>query len=81
MARAAVLKVAVAFNNDQVGQAYAGLLGNLKTNRPAIAPPLALSQWTMPNALHSSLRSRLPKPVKNWLRQLRERLNTAWSTV
>lgn len=81
MARAAVLKVAVAFNNDQVGQAYAGLLKNLKTNRPAIAPPLALSQWTMPNALHSSLRSRLPKPVKNWLRQLRERLNTAWSTV
>lgn len=81
MAQAAVRKVAVAFNNDLAGQAYAGLLENLMQNRPAIAQPLALSQWKMPNALHSSLRSRLPKPVKNWLRQMRERLNTAWSTV
>jgi len=81
MAQAAVLKVAVAFNSDLAGQAYAGLLENLMQNRPAIAQSLALSQWTMPNALHSSLRSRLPKPVKNWLRQMRERLNTAWSTV
>jgi len=81
MAQAAVLKVAVAFDSDQVGHTYARLLETLMQSRPAIAPPLALSQWVMPNALHSSLRSRLPKPVKNWLRQMRERLNTAWSTV
>nr|WP_252869844.1 glycosyltransferase family 4 protein [Brucella pituitosa] len=80
MAQAAVLKVAVAFNSDLAGQAYAGLLENLMQNRPAIAQSLAL---TMDNAerFTSSLRSRLPKPVKNWLRQMRERLNTAWSTV
>lgn len=81
MGRAAILKVAVAFDNDQVGQIYAALLKNLELSRPAVAPSLALSQWTMPTALHSSLRSKLPKPVKNWLRQMRERLNTTWSTV
>lgn len=81
MAEAARLKVAVAFDNDVSGCAYAGLLENLVQDPPAVAAPLPLSQWKMPTALHSSLRSRLPKPVKNWLRQMRERLNTAWSAV
>lgn len=81
MAEAARLKVAVAFDNDVVGRAYAGLLENLVQTPPAIAAALPLSQWKMPTALHSSLRSRLPKPVKNWLRQMRERLNTARSVV
>lgn len=79
MAQAARLKVAVAFDNDVAGFAYAGLLENLVKNPPIIAASLPLSQWKMPAALHSSLRSRLPKPVKNWLRQMRERLNTTLS--
>ncbi|MCL7998797.1 glycosyltransferase family 4 protein [Brucella sp. 21LCYQ03] len=79
MAKAARLKVAVAFDNDVSGLAYAGLLENLVKNPPAIAAPLPLSQWKMPTALHSSLRSRLPKPVKNWLRQMRERLRSVWT--
>ncbi|MEN5299950.1 glycosyltransferase family 4 protein [Brucella sp. TWI559] len=81
MAEAACLKVADAFDNDVVGRTYAGLLENLVQRPPAIAPALPLSQWKMPTALHSSLRSRLPKPVKNWLRQMRERLNTARPAV
>jgi len=81
LADAAQQKVETVFNNDTAGRAYAGLLEKLAEERPAIAPPLALSQWSMPNALHSSLRSRLPKPVKNWLRQMRERLHTGWSTA
>ncbi|MFQ0812788.1 glycoside hydrolase [Brucella anthropi] len=81
MAGAARQKVATVFDNDTAGRAYAGLLDHLAKNRPAIAPPLALSQWSMPNALHSSLRSRLPKPVKNWLRQMRERLHTRLSAA
>ena len=79
MAKAARLKVAVAFDNDAAGLAYAGLLENLVKNPPDIAVPLPLSQWKMPTALHSSLRSRLPKPVKNWLRQMRERLRSVWT--
>jgi len=79
MAKAARLKVAVAFDNDAAGLAYAGLLENLVKNPPDIAVPLPLSQWKMPMALHSSLRSRLPKPVKNWLRQMRERLRSVWT--
>ncbi len=81
MATAARQKVETVFDNDVVGRAYAGLLEHLAAERPAIAPPLALSQWAMPNALHSSLRSRLPKPVKNWLRQMRERLHAGWSAA
>lgn len=81
MADEAVKKVAMAFNANEVGRTYAALLHNLKSAPPAIAPPLSVSQWAMPHALHSSWRTRLPKPVKNWLRQMRERLHTAWSTV
>jgi len=81
MAGAAQRKVETAFDNDIAGRAYAGLLEHLAEDRPVIAAPLALSQWAMPNALHSSLRSRLPKPVKNWLRQVRERLHTKWSAA
>ncbi|MBB5702841.1 glycosyltransferase involved in cell wall biosynthesis [Ochrobactrum daejeonense] len=75
MADAAAQKVATTFDNDAVGRTYAALLENLERDRPPIASPLPLSQWAMPAALHSSLRSRLPKPVKNWLRQMRERLH------
>ncbi len=81
MAGAAQQKVKTVFDNDAAGRAYAGLLKHLAEDRPAVASPLALSQWSMPNALHSSLRSRLPKPVKNWLRQMRERLHTRWSAA
>lgn len=81
MANAAAKKVEVAFDAAQVGKAYAALLQNLQQDKPALAPPLPLSEWMMPKSLHSSLRSRLPKPVKNWLRQMRERVHTAWPAV
>jgi glycosyltransferase involved in cell wall biosynthesis len=81
MAKAAMVKVALAFDNDRVGKSYAALLDNLAANPPDIAPALPMAQWTMPKALHSSLRSRLPKPVKNWLREMRERLNATLTPV
>ncbi len=81
MGEAGVRKVATEFDSEIIGRAYAGLLGYLHEKRPPIAPPLALSQWSMPNALHKSWRSRLPQPVKNWLRRVRERVYTAWSTA
>lgn len=81
MSEAAILKVAIAFDNERVGKSYASLLENLAASPPDIAPALLMAQWTMPKALHSSLRSRLPKPVKNWLREMRERLNAAFTPV
>jgi glycosyltransferase involved in cell wall biosynthesis len=81
MALAAIRKVDVAFNSETVGEAYSDLLENLSAEPPKIASPLKLSQWKMPPALHTSLRSRLPKPVKNWLRQVRERMHTVLSAV
>jgi glycosyltransferase involved in cell wall biosynthesis len=81
MAAAARQKVAVAFDSDRVGAAYAALLNDLTVDPPGIAASLQLNQWRMPVTLHSSLRSRLPAPVKNWLRQVKERLNTAWSAT
>ncbi len=81
MGAAGVRKVIAEFDSEIVGRAYAGLLQHLRENRPPITPPLALSQWSMPNALHKNLRSRLPQPVKNWLRRVRERVHTVWSTA
>src|SRR5690606_15181165 len=51
MAEAALEKVASTFDSDIVGRAYVDLLRQLHRERPEIAPPLALSQWSMPNAL------------------------------
>lgn len=81
MAEAAVQKVTSTFDSDIVGGAYVNLLQKLHRDRPEIAPPLALSQWSMPNALHKNLRSRLPQPVKNWLRRIRERMYAGWSAA
>ncbi|MBJ6132976.1 glycosyltransferase family 4 protein [Ochrobactrum sp. Q0168] len=81
MAEAAVRKVTSTFDSDIVGGAYVNLLQKLHRDRPEIAPPLALSQWSMPNALHKNLRSRLPQPVKNWLRRIRERMYAGWSAA
>jgi hypothetical protein len=81
MAEAAVQKVTSTFDSDIVGGAYVNLLQQLHLERPEIAPPLALSQWSMPNALHKNLRSHLPQPLKNWLRRVRERVNAGWSAA
>jgi len=81
MAEAALEKVASTFDSDIVGRAYVDLLYQLHRERPEIAPPLALSQWSMPNALHKNLRGRLPQPVKNWLRRVRERMYAGWSAA
>ncbi len=54
MGAAGVRKVIAEFDSEIVGRAYAGLLQHLRENRPPITPPLALSQWSMPNALHKT---------------------------
>ena len=77
----AIVKVAIAFDKQRVGKSYAALLENLVAIPPDIAAAVPMAQCTMPRALHSSLRSRLPKPVKNWLREMKERLNAAFTPV
>ncbi|MBC2886425.1 glycosyltransferase family 4 protein [Ochrobactrum sp. CM-21-5] len=79
MADAAIEKVATSFDSTTAGSAYLNLLERLRKDPPVVHVPLQLSSWTMPLALHTSLRSHLPRPVKNWLRHMRERLYTTSS--
>ncbi len=51
---------------------YRALLTHLDADPPNIAPPLELARWEMPRGLRTGLRTRLPKPVKNLLRRLKE---------
>lgn len=71
---AAIAKVHSKFDNAAIGRAYGEIINRLADKPPAIAKPLAVANWKMPAELHRSMRSHLPKPVKNWLRQIREKL-------
>jgi glycosyltransferase involved in cell wall biosynthesis len=53
--------------------AYASLLDAVIAKPPAVAQPLNPGDWRFPMGLRSGLRTLLPKPMKNHLRQLRER--------
>jgi glycosyltransferase involved in cell wall biosynthesis len=51
---------------------YRTLLEHLGADPPSIAEPLDLAHWEMPSGLRDGLRTRLPKPVKNFLRRVME---------
>lgn len=74
LARAARCKVAGTFTVERMAAAYAVLLREITANPPPIAAPLALDGWSMPRGLRAGLRTFLPRPLKNWLRVVRERL-------
>jgi glycosyltransferase involved in cell wall biosynthesis len=61
------------FGIARMAQSYAALLASLREHAPTIAPPLPIENWQLPRGLRDSLRSRLPTPLKNFLRAVRER--------
>lgn len=61
------------FGIARMAQRYAALISSLREHTPAIAPPLPIETWRLPRGLRDSLRSRLPTPLKNFLRTVRER--------
>lgn len=67
-------KVAGAFTVERMAAQYAAVLRDIAVNPPPLAAPLALDGWSMPRGLRAGLRTFLPRPLKNWLRGVRERL-------
>lgn len=62
------------FSVERMAHGYGSLLELLAQEPPNIAATLPIGNWRMPRGLRDSLRSRLPVPIKNWLRGLRERV-------
>lgn len=74
MSLAAQSKVAERFSIADMAESYHQVIREITANKPALSPPLALEDWSMPRGLRPGLRTYLPSPMKNWLRTLRERL-------
>ncbi|MDX6752571.1 glycosyltransferase family 4 protein [Geminicoccaceae bacterium 1502E] len=74
MAGAARRNVQGRFDLERQAAAYAGLIGRIAADPPQIAAPLPLECWHYPRGLRPGLRTRLPEPVKNFLRVWKERL-------
>jgi hypothetical protein len=68
------IRAAAAFGIDRMARDYARLLQMIKADPPAIAAPLPLSAWSAPRGMRDGIRTRLPAPLKNWLRTARERI-------
>lgn len=67
-------KVAGAFTVERMAERYAALLYDIEAAPPPIAAPLPMDRWSLPSGLRAGLRTFLPRPLKNWLRVVRERL-------
>lgn len=63
------------FGLPRMASAYARLVRTLERERPAVAPPLALRDWSLPAGMGPGMRRYVPAPVKNWLRVARERFS------
>lgn len=59
------------FRQATNAKAYAELIIRIQNNPPKIATPLDIENWSLPRQLRPSLRSYLPKNIKNFLRTLR----------
>lgn len=66
-------RVAGKFGLKRMAATYARLITNIAHERPPIALPLPIDEWSIPYGLRAGLRTYLPTPVKNWLRVARER--------
>lgn len=75
MSDAARERAVAGFGIERMARDYARLLETLEVDPPPIASPLPLSAWTMPRGMRDGARTRLPAPVKNWLRVVRERIH------
>jgi len=76
MSDAARAAAVARFRPDVMAASYGRLLDAVVANPPTIAHPLGREDWRLPAGLRSGLRTLLPNPLKNRLRQLRER----WAT-
>ncbi|UNK40449.1 glycosyltransferase family 4 protein (plasmid) [Shinella sp. H4-D48] len=74
LSAAARRKVEGAFTVERMAADYAAILRGVAADPPPIAAPLPMDAWSMPRGLRAGLRTFLPRPVKNWLRGIRERL-------
>lgn len=61
------------FSIARMAAGYAARINELRDGPPPIAPALAMQDWHMPRGLRDGFRSRLPTPLKNLLRNIRER--------
>ncbi len=66
-------RVADKFGLKRMATTYARLITDIAHDRPAIALPLPIEEWSIPYGLRAGLRTYLPTPIKNWLRVARER--------
>ncbi|MGH6860489.1 MAG: glycosyltransferase, partial [Phyllobacterium sp.] len=62
-----------AFTLDKMAGRYHDVIHCLSEARPRIAPQLDLDAWSMPRGFQPGLRTYVPRPIKNWLRVMRER--------
>ncbi|CAN7612475.1 glycosyltransferase family 4 protein [Phyllobacterium sp. LjRoot231] len=62
-----------AFTFEGMASQYHHVIERVTTTRPHISAPLDLDDWSFPRGLRSGLRTYVPRPVKNWLRVMRER--------
>lgn len=74
MSERAAAKAAASFGAGDMAAAYMEVLRAVAADPPPLAAPLDLSGWALPRAFRAGLRTRLPPPVKNWLRLWRERI-------
>lgn len=61
------------FGLAKMAESYRSLIASLCESTPMIAPSLQMDDWRLPGDLRDGLRSRLPTPLKNLLRTMRER--------
>ncbi|MEN3974768.1 glycosyltransferase family 4 protein [Emcibacter sp. SYSU 3D8] len=73
LSAAAAATAATRFTLERQMDAYAALLDRLDAARPPVAPALDMARWNMAAGLRPRLRSRLPQPVKVWLRTAAEK--------
>ena len=59
---------------DRCADAYGELFAELAAARPDVLPARDFDRWELPPGLRRGLRTYLPEPVKNAMREWRERL-------
>ncbi len=72
MSETARLSAQAGYTRAAMAASYQQLLERVRADPPAIAEPLDLAKWEIPRGLRAGLRTRLPRPVKNLLRRLKE---------
>ena len=61
------------FGIARMAAGYAKVINELRERPPRVAAALPMQDWHLPRGLRDGFRSRLPTPLKNLLRNLRER--------